>query len=221
MYDIIFASLEALFKPRSWFWQQTVRYKNNELQHRLCCIAIDEADVIWDWQVFWDEYQILDHLKDVFSSIPTLLLSATITSNILEYIRVLLKLFPPSRIYRQPLDWPNLTYIVSPICKLGFKNLDFLVLSGRGIGNIPKTMILVDSIDEAKKMAKHLQLRLSERVQNNKKQVEVIICMFSSMFSLETRTRFLADLQLSDTRIWIYIKCTAMGINLCDIRRAV
>lgn len=144
---------------------------------------------------------MLGHLKDVFSSIPTLLLSATVILNILEYIRISLKLSPPSRIYRQPLDWPNLTYIVSPIRKPGFKDLDFLVPSGGAIGNIPKTMIFVDSIDEAEKMAKHLRSRLPERVRNNKKQAEVIIRTFSSNLSPETRTRFLADLRLSDTRI--------------------
>ena len=160
---------------------------------------------------------MLSHLKDVFLSIPTLLLSATVILNILEYIRVLLKLFPPSRIYRQPLDRPNLTYIVSSICKPRFKNLDFLVPSEGAIGNIPKTMIFVDLINKAEKMAKHLQSRLSERVQNKKKQAEVIICTFSSNFSPETRTRFLAELQLNDTRIWIYTKCAGISINLCDI----
>ena len=114
--------------------------------------------------MFRDEYRMLGHLKDVFPSILTLLLSAMVTPNILEYIRVSLKLSPPSRIYRQPLDRSNLTYIVSPIRKSEFKDLDFLVPSGGAIGNISKTMIFVDSIDEAEKMAKHLQSRLPERV---------------------------------------------------------
>lgn len=46
MYDIIFASLEVLLRSWSWFWQQTVRYKNNKFQCHLYCIAIDEVYVI-------------------------------------------------------------------------------------------------------------------------------------------------------------------------------
>ena len=82
MYDIILASQEALFGPWSWFWQQTVRHKNNEFQRRFCFIAIDEAYVIWGWQMFREKYRMLGHLKDVFPSIPILLLSATVTPNI-------------------------------------------------------------------------------------------------------------------------------------------
>lgn len=68
-----------------------------------------------------------------------------IISNILDYIRVSLKLFPPLQIYRQPLNQPNLIYIVSSIFKTGFKDLDFLILSEGAIGKILKTLIFVDN----------------------------------------------------------------------------
>ncbi len=70
---------------------------------------------------------MLGHLKDVFFKVPTLIMSATITPNILDYIRVSLKLPPPSRINRLPLDRPNLKYMVCPIRKPGFRDLAFLV----------------------------------------------------------------------------------------------
>lgn len=107
---------------------------------------------------------MLGHLKDVFSTILMVLLSATVTSNILEYIQISLKLYPPLQIYRQPLNWPNLTYIVSPIRKAGFKDLDFLIQSGGAVGKIPKKMIFVDKIDDVIEMAKHLRSRLPERI---------------------------------------------------------
>ncbi len=99
---------------------------------------------------------MLGHLKDVFPSIFTILMSATIILNILKYIKVSLKLFLPLQIYKQPLDQPNLTYIISPIRKPGYENLVFLIPSGRAIGKIPKTMIFVDLIDDTIKMAKYL-----------------------------------------------------------------
>lgn len=65
---------------------------------------------------------MLGHLKDVFPKVPTLILSATITLNILDYVGVSLKLFLASRIYRLSLDRLNLKYMVYFIRKSGFQN---------------------------------------------------------------------------------------------------
>ena len=99
---------------------------------------------------------MLSHLKDVFPTILIVLLSAMVTSNILEYIQVLLKLFLPLRIYRQLLDCPNLIYIVSLIRQAGFKDLDFFISSEGAVGKIPKTRIFIDKIDNTVEMAKYL-----------------------------------------------------------------
>ncbi len=164
---------------------------------------------------------MLGHLKDVFPSIPTILISAMVTSNILKYIRVLLKLSPPLQIYRQSLDRLNLAYIVSLIHKPGYEDLAFPVLSGGAIGKIPKTMIFVDLIDDTIKMAKYLRSRLLESIRNDGKKANVIIRTFSANLSTTSRTKFLADLRSGDTRIWICTECASMGINLSDIRYAV
>ncbi len=160
---------------------------------------------------------MLGHLKDVFSTIPIVLLSTMVTPNILEYIRVLLKLFPPLRIYKQSLDWPNLTYIVSPIRKVGFKDLDLLIPSRGAVGKILKTMIFVDKIDNTIEMAKHLQSRLPEQIQN-KEDPKGIICTFSVNLITTLRSKFWVNLRLSTTQIWTYTECASMGINLPDIR---
>ena len=91
---------------------------------------------------------MLGYLKDVFLTTLMVLLSAMVTLNILEYIRVSPKLSPPSQIYRQLLDRPNLVYIVSPIRKNRFKNLDFLIPDGGAIDETPKTMIFMNKIDD-------------------------------------------------------------------------
>lgn len=90
---------------------------------------------------------MLRRLKDVFSTIAMYILSTMVTPNILDYIKVLLKFFLLLEIYRQRLDYPNITYIVSPIRKIGFKNLDFLISSEAAIGKIPNIMIFVNKID--------------------------------------------------------------------------
>lgn len=92
---------------------------------------------------------MIGHLKDVFPEVPTLVLSATITPTVLEYIRESLKLRPAIRLYQESLDRPNITYLVGEIVMPKYEDLAFLVPNGSGAGAIPKTMIFVDNIDEA------------------------------------------------------------------------
>ena len=69
---------------------------------------------------------------------------AIVTSNILEYIKMLLKLLSPVSIYKQPFDRPNLIYMIISIRKVRFKDIVFIILSASTIFNISKTMIFVN-----------------------------------------------------------------------------
>ena len=219
LYDVVLASPEVLLGPRTWFWLKTVRNLDNRFCQRLRCIAIDEAHLIWGWRDFREKYQMIGHLKDVFPTVPTLMLSATITPNVLEYIRVSLKLPSPLRIYRQPLDRPNLTYMVTPIRNPGFEDLAFVIPRGGAVADIPKTMIFVDSIDKAVQMTKYLRSRLSERIRTTSRPDE-IIRTFSANLTAASRTRFLQDLRSGETRVWVCTECAGLGINLRDILRS-
>lgn len=75
-------------------------------------------------------------------------MSATVTPNILKYIWVSPNFIPRLRIYRQLLNCPNLTYIVSSIRKDGFKDLDFFIPDEGTISEIPLIKIFVDKIDD-------------------------------------------------------------------------
>ena len=176
--------------------------------------------MIWSWQNFRKEYQILGHLKNVFLTIPMCLLYVIVIPNILKYIQVSLKFFPLSRIYKHLLNWPNLTYIVSLIYKTGFKDLDFLIPSGGVVGKIQKIMIFVDKIDAVIQMTKHLYSRLLKRIRREKRPNH-IIHIFIANLTTTSRTQFLADLYLGKTRISICIEYASMGINLPDIHRAI
>lgn len=163
---------------------------------------------------------MLKYLKNVFFTIPICLLSATVISIILKYIWVLLKISPPLQIYKQLFNCSNLTYIVSPIRKIRFKDLDFFIPSGDVIDEILKIIIFIDKIDNAIQIAKYLQSRFSECIWK-KKRSNHIIHIFTANFTTTSRTKFLADLYLDETQIWIYTKCASMGINLLNICRAI
>ena len=219
MYDIILASLEALLGPRSWFWLKTAKTLSNKFYRRLRYIAIDEAHLIWGWRDFRKEYRMIGHLKDVFPNVPTLILSATITPNVLDYIRISLKLPAPSCIYRQPLDRPNLMYMVTSIKKPGFGDLAFTIPSGGAVGDIPNTMIFVDSIDEAVAMTMFLCSRLSKRIKNTRRP-DQIIRTFSANLTSSPITQIMRDLRTGETQISVCTECAGLDISLRDIMRA-
>ena len=214
-YSVVIGSPEVLLGPRSLFWQRTMRNRNNEFCQQLACIVVDEAHLFWSWKSFRKEYSSIGHLKDTFPKIPTLALSATVTPNVLEYVRESLQLRESIQLYKESLDHPNITYMVTEIKKPRFEELDFLVSPTTGASAIPKTMIFVDNIKTAGEMATYLQFWLSPRL---RKKGVLLIQTFSAILTIESRLQMLEDFRNGNTRIWICTECAGIGLNLRDIQ---
>ena len=102
------------------------------------------------------------------------IMSAIITLNIFDYIQVSLKLPLPSRIYRLPLDQPNLRYMVCSIQKSDFQDLAFLIPKDGLISKILKIIVFVNKIEDAITVEKYLRSRLPERIRNRHQALVVI-----------------------------------------------
>ncbi|MCJ1262449.1 hypothetical protein MMC22_002319 [Lobaria immixta] len=122
-FSIVLASPEILLATGSHFLTVTIAGKtSNAFCKRLACIAVDEAHLIWGWREFRQEYRNIGLLTSFFAKIPFLILSATMTNNVLGYIRKSLHLRAPIPLYERTLDRPNITYFVAEIRKLGYIN---------------------------------------------------------------------------------------------------
>lgn len=111
--------------------------------------------------------------------------SATITTHTLKYVRKTLNLKTPVRLYRRPLDCPNITYTIAPITSSSFKDLNFLIpLKTGGIGNIEKTIIFVNSVEKDIALGKYLRSLLPN---NLKDRGEKIIVSFPSILEIKTK----------------------------------
>lgn len=124
---------------------------------------------------------MIGYLKDVLPTFLILMLSITVTPTLFEYMQILLKFPPPARIYRQPLNRPNLTYVVAPIRKARFENLAFIIPSAGTISDISKTMIFIDSIDEFIEMVKYLRSKFSKRIRRIKQSDVIIQTFFANL----------------------------------------
>ena len=142
---------------------------------------------------------------------PIVALFATITPNILASIGQLLHLHSPTCLYKQFLDWPNITQMVTNITNPGFHNLRFLVSEA---GLIPKTMLFVDKMDNAMAIAAYFRNLL---LLEDRNQGEVLIRTYYSNLETKIWTDFMEDFRNRDTRILICTNAARMGINIPNV----
>ncbi len=90
------------------------------------------------------------NLRYCFPKVPIIVLSATITPNVLEYIGESLYLYAPTLLYKQLLDRPNIIQIVTHILKQGFADLNYLIPK---VGIISKTMVFMEKIADVMALA--------------------------------------------------------------------
>lgn len=95
-------------------------------------------------------------MKDTFPKILTLVLSATITPNVFEYVCKFLQFCELIQLYKNLLNRLNIIYIVTEIKKPRFEELNFFVFSTIKVLAILKIMIFVDNIKRVSKMVIHL-----------------------------------------------------------------
>lgn len=163
---------------------------------------------------------MLGYLKDIFFTVPILILSATINLNIFNYIRIFLKQSLLFWIYKQPFDWQNLRYMIYFIRKSDFQNLVFFISRKSLIREISKIIIFVDKIEDVIALKKYLQSRLLDCVQN-RTQAYMVIRIFISNLDAIIRIKIMENLQPGNIQIYIYTKYTSMSINILDIIQVI
>lgn len=222
-YSVILASPEILLPHGSPFWLQIMNDRLSAFNRRIACFVIDDAHLMWGWRDFRKQYGNLDKLRTYFPRVPIMAVSATITRNVLEYIRVTLHLHTPVHLYQRSLDRPNITYMVQEIKRKGFQELDILLPSGEAaavasVFGIPQTMIFVDKINEGILIAEYLQSLLPQDMSHRAKE---IIRPFYSNLQASTREDFMDDFRLGNTRILVCAEAAGMGVNIQNVARVI
>ena len=217
-YSVVLASPEVLLSNGSVFWLRIARQKKSAFCCRLACIAVDEAHLIWGWRTFQKEYGNVGTLKIVFADVPIIVLSATFTRNVLEYICQSLHLRSPVHLYKRTLDRPNITYMVQKITKPGFGELDALLFQEKGIADMPKTMIFVDSINEGVGITMYLCSMLHGPMRESK---DIIVRLLASNLRASTRVMFMDNFRLGNTRILVCTNAAGMGVDVRDVKCSI
>ncbi len=214
-FSVIFTSPEILLQYASVFLFRPVCNMSSLFTKRLACIAIDKAHLVWGWRTFRKEYAALGTLRHCFPKVPIMALSATITPNVLGYIRESLHLHAPTPLYKQPLDRPNITQMVTHISKQGFGDLDYLVPK---VGIIPKTMVFMEKIEDVMALAAHLRRLLPPE---DRDRGDDLIMTFHSNMKATTRVDIMENFRNGEIRILIYTDAARMGVNIPNITRVI
>lgn len=174
---------------------RTVLGRTSIFFQRLACIIIDKANLIWGWKIFQKHYTELKILRYYFPTVLMIALSTILLPNVLSYIEESLHLYTLSRLYKYPLDCPNITQMINNTTKIWFEDLNFLITKAR---LIPKTMVFVDNIDDEITLAACVwSLLLLELC----KLGEGLIRVFYSNQEISTQSDFLKDFRTKETRI--------------------
>lgn len=145
-----------------------MRIWNNKFCQQIACIVVDKKHLIWEWKQFQKKYEIINHLKDLFSKVVMLALSGMVTPNVLDYISTWLKLWLSIQLYKKLFNYPNLIYIIAKIRKPKFKKLAFVMSLIATTFCIPKTMIFINNIDNAGEISNYFQTCFLDRLQNKR-----------------------------------------------------
>lgn len=201
-FHLILASPEVLPHDRSYFWETILRNRNSPFCSRLFAIIVDECHLVWGWWEFRKDYLGLGILRTYFPRITMVAMSATITPNVLKFVAKTIGLRPGFCLYKQSIDRGNICQFVSPIAqKEGYSRLASLVVGTVAIWAIPKTMIFVDSIDNAMTIATFLRSSLPPHQQSYAQQ---IVRPFHASLEVFLRNQYLDSFRDGDCCILVF-----------------
>jgi superfamily II DNA helicase RecQ len=227
-YRMLFASPEILLTPASYFWHKVASNKQHPFVKRLCrrggAIIVDEAHVIWKWGAsgFRLEYRNIGNLRTYFPNTPFLLLSATIPPHIKGYLHSTLHLNSPTYILQRSIARANIQLFCARLQSAKYADLEFLLpaIGSYSAATVPKTMIFVDSRNEAQTIAGHLRRRLQEALHvsaANLIDAHQTICVFSAIHDKESRDEHMDWFLCGDCRILVCTDAAGMGMNIPNI----
>jgi hypothetical protein len=217
-FNVIYALPEAILGPITYFQKHILNRPKSAFFANLVTIAIDEAHIIRSWGEFRQEYRLLNTLRDHFPNIPFLLASATLTSDMINYVITACKLRNPL-IIRQSVRRTNLGLWVIPIEEPDLKELAVLIPKKLEKGEqIPKTLIFLNNIGEVNRIAAFLRQCLPEHLQSHGKD---IIGAYHGRLDTPTKVKHFQSLFNGMGRIVVCTDAFGLGVDVRDIQRVV
>jgi superfamily II DNA/RNA helicase len=220
MYRVVYATPEVLLRSRSHFMKNTVR-KDNVFKKNLCCIAMDEAHTIWGYRKFRKQFRHVGKLRTLFPNTPFVGLSATFPPYIVAYVRRVCNMKLDTKMITVNGRRTNINLLVKEQHgKENFEQLLDMIPSGEfDIEDIPQTLIFLDSVIPAIKLARALRLKLSENKSNCKPHT--VVRTYYSSIDQAKKAETQKQVNKGRARFVICTESMSLGIDFESIERVV
>ena len=148
-----------------------------------------------------------------FPKVTMVAMSATVTPNVLKFVADTIGLRAGFRLYKQSIDRVNISQFVCRISKeSGYTQLSPLLVGTGATWTVPKTMVFVDSIDEATVIARFLRDTVPEHQRDYARQ---LVRPFHASLEPYLRTEYLESFREGDCRILV---CTGRFFRTFQLR---
>jgi hypothetical protein len=203
------------------------RNKKNRFKDNLVLIAIDEAHTLWAWRSFRKVFATLRELRSCFPKTPVCALSATFPNHIMHYVIRTMGMPTPTHIITVDGRRTNINLIVSPqLPGQGIKQLHDIIPEGlKDIKDLPKTLIFVDTVLQARTIARSMRRYLWSQFAGVDKihqcRTGEIIRSYYSCLSNGHKDKTLEWFRNGTTRITIATDAFSLGVDIADIEKVI
>jgi superfamily II DNA helicase RecQ len=227
-FSIVFACPEALLGPRLYFFTSTAR-KPNAFMRNLVAVVVDECHLIHQWRDFRKLYMALGRLRKCCKGVPWLCLSATLTAGAESYVHEVCGFQEQTLRFSISIRRDNVNLIVSTITRPEFEHLHDLIPTrlARSFA-IPKTLVFVDSVDNAILIARDLRDRLQAIIDRNRDLIgnrrinpDTVVQTYFSPNDDSAKSATLRTIRDGATRICICTDAFGLGVNIPDVTRVI
>jgi superfamily II DNA/RNA helicase len=218
----VYATPEVLLRSRSHFLKNTVR-KDNVFKKNLCLIAMDEAHTIWGYRKFRRQFKHVGNLRSLFPQVPFAALSATFPPHIVEYVRRVCNMKSPTNIITVNGRRNNIHLLVAE--QHGKDNIDQLLelipdSDDFSIHDLPQTLIFVDAVEMAVKIARALRAKLSKIKSGGCKPWTLVRTYYASI-DKEQKLRTERLVANGNARFVVCTDSLSLGVDFSGIDRVI
>ena len=189
-------------------------------------VALDEAHTLWAWRSFRKVFATLRELRPCFPKIPVCALSATFPPHVVRYVAKTMGMPVPTHMITVDGRRSNINLVVSPqLPGKGIQQLHDIIPQGiKDINDIPKTLIFVDTVLEARNIARSMRRCLWNRFGGPDRfqcRTGQIIRSYYSCLSKGTKDATLEWFRNGRTRITIATDAFSLGVDISDIDKVI
>ena len=219
-YRLVYATPEILLKKNGHFLSITTKNSECAFMKRLTLIAADEAHTIWGW-TFRKQFKQIGQVRIVLPNVPFAAFSATFPPHVIGYVQKACKMQRPSDVITINGRRRNINILVAvqPNRRTFEPLLDLIPKNNEELIRFPKTLIFVDCILDARRMA----IALREKLEMHFPEADssTIIRTYYSSIDDEKKEATIRLFRNGQALLTIATDAMSLGVDIPDIERVI